>query len=73
MKLLIMMKHLLAFCLLFAFVCTSNAQDKKEEDQSDKINFSAFKLRNVGPAFTAGRIADIAIHPEDDNVWYVAV
>ncbi|WP_373019379.1 WD40/YVTN/BNR-like repeat-containing protein, partial [Muriicola sp.] len=31
------------------------------------------KLRNVGPAFLSGRIADIALHPEDPNVWYVAV
>jgi photosystem II stability/assembly factor-like uncharacterized protein len=30
-------------------------------------------LRNVGPAFVAGRIADIAVHPDDENVWYVAV
>lgn len=35
--------------------------------------FKNLKLRNVGPAFTSGRIADIAIHPDDDNVWYVAV
>ncbi|MCB0707605.1 MAG: glycosyl hydrolase [Saprospiraceae bacterium] len=36
-------------------------------------NFSGLKLRSIGPAFMAGRIADIAIHPEKDNVWYVAV
>ncbi|MGE0771982.1 MAG: glycosyl hydrolase [Cyclobacteriaceae bacterium] len=35
--------------------------------------FAGLKLRNIGPAFASGRIADIAIHPEDDNVWYVAV
>jgi len=35
--------------------------------------FSGLKLRNIGPAFTSGRIADIAIHPENENVWYVAV
>ena len=33
----------------------------------------AFKFRNVGPAFLSGRIADIAIHPDNENVWYVAV
>ena len=36
-------------------------------------NFSGLKLRGVGPALMAGRIADIAIHPHDDNIWYVAV
>ena len=38
-----------------------------------ETDFSALKLRNIGPAFTSGRIADIAMHPDDDNVWYVAV
>ena len=30
-------------------------------------------LRGVGPAMMGGRIADIAIHPEHDALWYVAV
>ena len=38
-----------------------------------EATFKGLKLRNVGPAFTSGRIADIAIHPEDDNQWYVAI
>ena len=37
-----------------------------------KQDFSAFKFRNIGPAFTSGRIADIAIHPSNRNIWYVA-
>jgi len=35
--------------------------------------FEGLKLRNIGPALMSGRIADIAIHPGDDSVWYVAV
>ncbi|MGI9544360.1 MAG: hypothetical protein ACR2MX_13960, partial [Cyclobacteriaceae bacterium] len=35
--------------------------------------FAGLKFRSIGPAFKSGRIADIAIHPEDDNQWYVAV
>ncbi|MFY0627684.1 MAG: glycosyl hydrolase [Reichenbachiella sp.] len=35
--------------------------------------FSNIKMRNIGPAFMSGRIADIAIHPENENIWYVAV
>jgi len=38
-----------------------------------KTNYNALKLRNIGPAFTSGRIADIAIHPNNPNTWYVAV
>jgi len=44
--------------------------------QSQTINedtFSGLKFRNIGPAMTSGRIADIAINPNNENVWYVAV
>jgi len=58
------------FCLL---VSTLPAQEKASNSPFADIDFSAMKLRNIGPAFTSGRIADVAIHPEDENVWYVAV
>ena len=45
-----------------------NAQAK----DSDTI-FNGLKFRSLGPALTSGRIADIAIHPEDESIWYVAV
>jgi photosystem II stability/assembly factor-like uncharacterized protein len=35
--------------------------------------FMGLKLRNIGPAFMSGRISHIAIHPENENIWYVAV
>ncbi len=35
--------------------------------------FKGLKLRNIGPALMSGRIADIAIHPQDYSVWYVGV
>ncbi len=31
------------------------------------------KLREIGPAFMGGRIADIAVNPNDKSNWYVAV
>jgi len=34
---------------------------------------SGFKFRSIGPALMSGRIADIAIHPENSHTWYVAV
>ena len=39
----------------------------------NEATFKGLKLRSIGPAFVSGRISDIAIHPDDDNVWYVAV
>ena len=39
----------------------------------DEDTFSGLKFRTVGPAVASGRIADIAIHPDNENIWYVAV
>lgn len=44
-----------------------------QAQKMDAKTFEGLELRNIGPAFTSGRIADIAIHPENENVWYVAV
>ena len=30
-------------------------------------------LREIGPALMGGRIADIAVHPDDPTTWYLAV
>ena len=38
-----------------------------------EVNYNALELRNIGPAFNGGRIADIDIHPDNENIWYVAV
>jgi len=35
--------------------------------------FQGIQLRSIGPALMSGRIADIAIHPEHPNTWYIAV
>ncbi len=55
---------LLGLCLSFSLL----AQEKLKEDI-----YNGLKFRSLGPALTSGRIADIAIHPDNGNVWYVAV
>ncbi len=59
--------------LLFTFCMTGYGQDKEEKSPLNSATFSGFKARNIGPAMKSGRIADIAIHPENNNIWYVAV
>ena len=72
------MKKLILLALISIFVFDVNSQRRRGNQSSttqpknDKLSLSALKLRNVGPAFLSGRIADIAIHPENNNVWYVA-
>lgn len=43
------------------------------ESNSGSKTFAGLKLRNIGPAFTSGRIGDLAVDPRDHRVWYVAV
>ncbi|UAB77205.1 glycosyl hydrolase [Erythrobacter sp. SCSIO 43205] len=49
------------------------AQEDADKPALSSGTFDAFKLRGIGPAFMSGRIADIAIVPEDPATWYVAV
>jgi len=57
-----------AVVVLFAILFTlpAQAQRKSKEDQPlwAKTSLSAFKFRNVGPATTSGRIADLAVDTE---------
>jgi len=67
--------HILALMLLIGFNI-SFAQEKNEENEKStplKAALSGFSFRSIGPAFMSGRIADIAIDPTNENIWYVAV
>jgi len=65
------MKSILKIVLLcfFALVMLTPSYAQKITDKT----FNGLSFRNIGPAFTSGRIADIAIHPNNENVWYIAV
>lgn len=63
-----MSKHLVSIFLTLMFV-TAQSQDKPISDST----LTGFKFRSIGPAFMSGRIADIAIHPENENIWFIAV
>lgn len=50
------------------------AQKSKQNEKESLLNqstASALSFRNIGPALTSGRIADIAVDPVDPNTWYV--
>ena len=68
--------YLILISLLFCLPNFANAQRKLRKVADPKlkeVSLDAFSFRNVGPAFLSGRIADIAIHPKNESVWYVAV
>lgn len=56
--------------IFLAFSMTGFAQDQSTVATT---NYNALELRNVSTGFASGRIADIDIHPDNENVWYVAV
>ena len=73
------MKRILLALLALAIVTSSGVtaavkateeSEKKEESPLAKA-LSGFEFREIGPAFTSGRITDIGVHPEHKATWYV--
>ncbi len=62
------------FLLLAYSILPGNsvAQQRSGPASSMEDFLSAMEFRSLGPGFVTGRIADIAIDPNDSNVWYVA-
>ncbi|MBI9072057.1 MAG: glycosyl hydrolase [Melioribacteraceae bacterium] len=72
------MKFKLLFCLLIIVIFSFNVraeenEEKKKDDPMSSATFSGLKFRNIGPAFTSGRIADFAVNPKNNSEYYVGV
>ncbi len=74
------MKKMLLLSLAFLFLSFIGYSQRNRgntaavsQGDEEKLSLAGLQLRNVGPAFLSGRIADIALHPEDPSIWYVAV
>ncbi len=53
----------------------SGQQSSEGDDGPPSVDsrlLSGLTWRNIGPAFASGRIADVAIDPTNESVWYVA-
>jgi len=63
------------FLLLACAATTTTGKGTKGVDDGPMSagTFAGLSMRNIGPAFMSGRIADVAFDPSDPNVWYVAV
>ena len=66
------MKAICLFIISTLFLFTTSAAQDGGSAVAE-LDYSALKFRNIGPAFPSGRIADMAIHPQNNNVWYIAV
>lgn len=60
--------------LLTIVASTSFGQKKNTETKStiDPSVVNGLQFRMVGPALTSGRVSDIAVHPTNQNIWYVS-
>ena len=66
------MKKLFLLILITSLI-SSDLLAQKKDTLLTSSTLSGIKLRSIGPAFMSGRIADIAVHPDNNNIWYVAV
>ncbi len=46
--------------------------EKKAKDLLEAGTFAGLALREIGPAVTSGRVIDLAIHPSQPSIWYIA-
>ncbi len=62
-------KKLLIVLIFTTVTFAGNGSNKKD---STAAYFNGLKWRGIGPAFTSGRIADIAVNPQKPNEYFVA-
>jgi len=72
------MNKLILLISLLIFSLTSTGQKKPAQSNTSKDNFEsstfdALKFRSIGPAVTSGRIADMAVNPNNPKEYFVAV
>lgn len=71
------MRNLLVSMLfVLAIIPASIHATSPKKGDTSRLNektFAGLAFRSIGPAFMSGRIADIAIDPENTSTWYVAV
>ena len=53
--------------LLSMLICFFLADFSALAQKSNTNLYGGLKFRNIGPAMTSGRIADIAIHPDNEK------
>ena len=67
--------RLITFLFAAFLMCITpvSSQEKQKNNRLVENALGDFTFRSLGPAFMSGRIADIAIDSNNENIWYVAV
>ncbi len=64
---------LLFISLLISYSVFSAEEDEKPTPGLNEATLKGLQWRSIGPAMTAGRVADIAVDSRDRSNWYVGV
>ncbi|MBL4603926.1 MAG: hypothetical protein JKY84_14365, partial [Emcibacteraceae bacterium] len=62
-----------ALALSVALPFYAVAQDVEENEVMSSATFEGLEVRNIGPAYMSGRVADIAVDQNDPSIWYVGI
>ena len=73
LSILLVTTMLLSSVTIYGQKESSKKEPKKEESVIKSDLVSGLKFRNIGPAYTSGRIADFAVNPANPFEYYVAV
>lgn len=64
-------RAVLSFSLGFSLLIAALSLPAQPDDEAHPL--SGISLRLIGPALTSGRVSDFAVHPDRDEVIYVAM
>ncbi|MBT5074487.1 MAG: glycosyl hydrolase, partial [Kordiimonadaceae bacterium] len=67
------MKKLIAFALALSLSLTVATMAQDDDDVMSASTFDGLKVRNIGPAYMSGRVADIAVDQKNPSIWYVGI
>ena len=67
-----MIVRVAALPLLLTLGCATLARAEEKETRWKPETFSGLGLRGIGPAAISGRISEIAVHPTDPAIWWIA-
>ena len=61
-----------SFALLVLALACLAAAAQESDDRLTSETFGGLRFRSIGPAVTSGRVVDIAVHPDNRKIHYVA-
>ena len=67
-----MKKHFL-LSLMMSVAMPTGLMAQDNEGPMNSSTFKGLEMRNIGPSYMSGRIADIAVDQKDPGTWYVGV